>query len=94
MTYYRIESNTVILRLYVQPGAKKTEIIGLVGDALKIKLAALPIEGKANIALLNYLSKLFKVPKSQIRLKSGENARHKTFEIKGCTTLPESLLQS
>lgn len=63
------------------------------GDALKIKLAALPIEGRANVALLAYLAELFQVPKSHIFLKSGVNSRHKTVEIKNSAVPPESLLK-
>lgn len=82
----------VVLRLYVQPGAKRTEIVGLVGDELKIRLAASPIEGRANTSLLKYLSQLFQVPKSKVVLKFGEKSRHKVVVIHGQIELPDSLL--
>jgi uncharacterized protein (TIGR00251 family) len=50
--WFRIHNEVLTLTLHVQPGAKRTEVVGLHGDALKIKLAAPPVEGKANEALL------------------------------------------
>lgn len=93
MPWYRFESEKLILKLYLQPGGKKNAVVGLMGEELKIKLAALPIEGRANAALLKYLAELFQVPKSNILLKSGENSRHKSVEIRGTAISPESILQ-
>lgn len=92
MSWYRSESDRIILRLYVQPGAKQNEIVGLIGDELKLKLAAPPIDGRANAVLIKYLSQLFRVPISKIRLKSGEKSRHKMVEICESKALPESML--
>ncbi len=94
MTWYRYESNILILRLYIQPGAKKHAIVGLVGDELKIKLSTPPIEGRANHDLIKFLSKSFKVPKSNIHLKSGEKSRHKCIEIVKSNVDPEHFLLS
>ena len=80
-TCYQINNNVITLKLYVQPGSKKNEVIGLFEGALKIKLATQPIEGQANIALIKYLSQLLKVPKSKIILKKGEKSRHKIVDI-------------
>lgn len=92
MSWYRSESDKVILRLYVQPGAKQNEIVGLIGDELKLKLAAPPIDGRANVVLIKYLSQLFRVPKSKITLKSGEKSRHKIVEICENKVPSESIL--
>jgi uncharacterized protein len=73
--------DVITLKLYVQPGSKKNEVIGIFEGALKIKLATQPIEGQANLALIKYLSKLLKIPKSKIILKKGEKSRHKIVEI-------------
>lgn len=81
MSWYRYESDALILKLYIQPGAKRNEIIGLMQDELKIKLATPAIEGRANSALIKFLSQLFKVPRSKILLKSGEKSRHKIVEV-------------
>ena len=92
MFWYRQECNVWILRLYIQAGAKQNEIIGLIQDELKIKLASLPIEGRANVALIKFLAELFKVPRSSIVLKSGEKSRHKTVEIRNCNICPETIV--
>ena len=60
--WYKQENDTVIINVYVQPGAKRTEISGLHGDALKVRLASAPIDGRANDMLLKYMALLFNVP--------------------------------
>jgi len=72
-----------ILTLHVQPGAKTTDVAGEHGDALKIRLAAPPVDGKANAALLAYLAARLGIAKGAIRLKSGETSRRKCIEIVG-----------
>lgn len=59
---------SLILTLHIQPGARKTEIVGLHGEALKIRLAAPPVDGKANAALLGFLAKACGVSKSAVEL--------------------------
>lgn len=81
MTWYQHNSDTLTFNVYIQPGSKRHEIIGLVHDELKIKLAAPAIDGRANSALIKFLSELLKVPKSRILIKSGEKSRHKRIEI-------------
>ncbi len=83
-----------ILRLYVRPGANQIEIVGLIGDELKLKLTAPPIDVRANSVLVKYLSQLFRVPKSNIMLKSGEKSRHKMVEIRDSMVPPESMLRA
>lgn len=81
------------LTLHVQPGAKHTSVAGLHGDALKIRLAAPPIEGRANEALLKYLAELFDVPVRQVELKQGAQSRQKVVAISGSRRYPEQFLQ-
>lgn len=71
------------LTLHIQPGAKKTEVAGLHGEALKIRLAAPPVDGKANEALLRFFADALGLPKSAVSLKSGQSSRHKVVEIVG-----------
>ncbi|MFZ2269382.1 MAG: DUF167 domain-containing protein [Azonexus sp.] len=73
------------LTLHIQPGAKKTEFAGLHGDALKIRLAAPPVEGKANEALVKFLAEVLHLPKSAVTLKSGQTSRRKVLEVSGAT---------
>lgn len=90
--WYRIGDDRLTLTLHVQPGAKRTEVIGLHGDALKIKVAAAAVEGQANTRLLEFLRQAFDVPSSRIALKQGEHARRKVVEIRGSAVAPETLL--
>jgi len=90
--WYRRHANIITLTLHVQPGAKRSELSGLHGGALKVRLAAPPIDGRANEALLKYLAGLFDVPLRQVELKQGEQSRHKVVSITGSLIEPESLL--
>jgi len=73
----------ITLTLHIQPGAKKTEFAGLHGDALKIRLAAPPVDGKANEALVRFLADVLDLPKSAVVLKSGQTSRRKVLEVSG-----------
>ena len=92
--WYRFDAahNRLTLALHVQPGAKRTEVAGLYGDALKVRLAAPPIEGKANAALLEFLAEVFAVPLRQVALKQGANSRRKLVEVSAPARRPEALL--
>ena len=70
----------ITLTLHIQPGAKKTEVAGLHGEALKIRLAAPPVDGKANEALIKFVAETLRLPKSAVSLKSGQTSRHKVLE--------------
>ena len=84
----------ITLSLHVQPGAKRTEVQGLHGDALKIRLAAPPIEGRANQELVRFLAECFQVPQRNVSLIAGETSRQKRFRISGSVIDPASLLDS
>ncbi len=73
----------LLLQVYVQPKAKKDEIVGLHGEALKIRLTAPPVEGKANEALRKFLAKLLKIPKSAVKIVSGTTSRQKGVYLEG-----------
>jgi uncharacterized protein (TIGR00251 family) len=90
--WYRRNGEVITLTLHVQPGAKRSEIVGLHGNALKIKLAAPPIEGRANEALLEFIAELFAVPLRNTELKKGGQSRHKVVAITGSRVNPEGLL--
>lgn len=92
--WHRREGDVITLVLHVQPGAKRTEVIGLHGDALKIRLAAPPIEGRANEAVLRFIADTFKVPLRNVQLKQGALSRHKVVLINSSTFEPESLLNA
>jgi uncharacterized protein (TIGR00251 family) len=71
----------LILSIHAQPGARKTEVAGLHGAALKVRLQARAVEGAANAALLAFLADAFGVAKRQVELISGETSREKRARI-------------
>ena len=73
----------VRIAVHAQPRASRSEIAGTHGDALKIRLAAPPVDGAANEALIELLSKQLRVPKSAIRIVQGMTGRRKVVEIEG-----------
>jgi len=79
---FKNTSDGIIVNIKISPNAKKNEIIKD-GDITKIKITAQPIDGKANKALVEYLSKTFKVPKTSIKIIKGETSKEKTilFEV-------------
>ncbi|MCE7915891.1 MAG: YggU family protein [Nitrosomonas sp. PRO4] len=90
--YYYDNTNNLILNIYVQTGAKNTVIAGLHGEYLKIRLAAAPIEGKANSVLVKFIAECFGVPSSKVILKRGDRCRQKTIIIQQPSYHPETLL--
>ena len=83
MNWLVADGDGVTLRLHIQPGAKKTEVVGLHGEALKIRLAAPPVDGKANAGLIAFLADQLGVPKSAVSLLSGESSRAKRVHVSG-----------
>ena len=69
--------------VHVQPRASATEIAGLHGDAIKIRLSAAPVEGAANDALVDFISERFAVARRSVRIVSGEQSRAKVVEVDG-----------
>jgi len=83
----RAAAGGVTLAVRAQPGAKKTAIVGVYGEGdaaqLKIAVQAPPLEGRANAALIAFLSELFDLAKNQVELVSGELSRSKVFLLRG-----------
>ncbi len=67
--------------IYVQPKSSRNQVVGLHGDALKVKIKAPPVEGAANKMCIAVLAKLLNVPKSAVEILSGHNARIKRLLI-------------
>ncbi len=67
----------------VHPHAARTAIASTVGDALKLTLSAQPLEGRANIALAEYFSEIFSVPRSAVQVVTGIRSRNKVIRIAG-----------
>jgi hypothetical protein len=81
----REDGNDLVLLLHVQPGAKRTEVAGIHGEGaaarMKIRLAAPPVEGKANAELLRFLASAFGVAQRAVLLLRGGSSRQKTVQI-------------
>jgi uncharacterized protein (TIGR00251 family) len=73
----------VRLRVRAQPRASRTEIAGEHGGALKIRVAAPPVDGDANRELVRFLARTVGVPASAVRVVSGASGRNKMIEIEG-----------
>lgn len=69
----------------VQPRASNNGLLGVHGDALKIRLSAAPVDGAANDALVKFLAETFAVGRSAVRILAGESSRSKIVEIEGIT---------
>jgi len=86
--FFHWQGDDLIIRIYVQPNASKNEFCAVHGDTIKVRITASPIDGKANQHLIQFLSRNFKVPKSQVQLLAGEISRQKRF----CIHSPKALL--
>lgn len=87
----RTPAGSLVLAIHAQPGARRTEIAGIHGEALKVRVAAPPLEDRANEALLAFLAERFGVPQRQVRLVAGAKSREKRFEIDGSGVDPATL---
>jgi hypothetical protein len=76
-------STGIRLRLRVQPRASRTEVAGRHGDALKIRVAAPPVDGEANAELIRFLARVLQVPKTAVSITGGSGARSKSVVIEG-----------
>lgn len=84
MTWIAPLGDGVRLTIRVQPRASRTEVAGLYGkDALRIRLAAPPVDGAANRELVEFLAKTLGVPKSAVSIEAGETGRLKTVSVTG-----------
>lgn len=84
------------IAVHVQPNASRTEIAGLVEGALKIRLHAPPVDGKANEALTQFIAERLKVTKRDVTVSRGHGSRQKLLEVRTGMTLEqiESLLST
>ncbi len=84
--WYRLAADgRITLTLHIQPGAKSSAVCGQHGEALKIRLAAPPVDGKANAALLAFLADALGVSRQAVKLISGDSNRRKRVEVTGTT---------
>lgn len=77
--------NGAVLTVHVQPKASRTECVGIHGDALKIRVAAPPIDGAANEELIRFIASRCAIPRASVLIQSGAEGRHKRLCLKGVT---------
>lgn len=82
---FRESPNGVTFRVKVVPRATREEIVGVEGEAIKIRLQAPPVEGRANEALVKFLAKLLRVPRAHIEILHGASARDKVIRVRGAS---------
>jgi uncharacterized protein len=80
-SYFQPTGHGYLLRLTVVPGAQRTQVVGLYGDRLKIRLAAPPEKGAANRELIDFLARALDLPKSSLKLTAGGQSRSKVVAV-------------
>ncbi|CAL1239223.1 DUF167 family protein [Candidatus Methylocalor cossyra] len=86
------QGEDLILEVHVQPGAPSDEVVGLFGQRLKIRIAAPPVDGKANRQLVKFLAKIFGVSQRDVVVLAGETSRDKRIKISSPKRVPPSVL--
>jgi len=92
LNWYQSGGDGVTIHVHAQPGAKRTEIAGLYGDSLKLRLASPPVDGKANECLIEYLAQRLGVKKGQVSIIRGVSSRRKTVFVAVAGLRPAALL--
>jgi len=80
---FDVERDAVVLRVHVQPGAGRSAVVGRHGTSLKVRVAAPPVDGRANVAATELIAETLGVKKDAVELVSGERSRLKRFRIAG-----------
>jgi uncharacterized protein len=75
--------DAVRINIYVQPRASRTEVVGAHGDAIKLRVAAPPVEGVANEEVVRFIAKELGVSASHVAIIAGAASRRKTVEVRG-----------
>lgn len=77
------KDGSITFSVRVQPRASRSEVVGELDGALKIRLAAPPVDGEANEELIRFLAKLFGVSRSQVSILSGQTSKNKLIRVDG-----------
>ena len=81
------------IHIHAQPGAKRTEVVGLHGDCVKVRLASPPVDGKANECLIEFLARRLGVKRAQITISRGMSSRRKSVFVAATGLQPAALLE-
>jgi uncharacterized protein len=93
LSWYQIDRDGVTIQIRAQPGAKRTEVAGLYGDCLKVRLASPPVDGKANECLIEFLAERLGVKRGQVTITRGLSSRRKTVFVAAAQFQPAALLE-
>ncbi len=77
------KNGAVELVVYVQPRARKSEVVGSFNGMPRLKIAAPPVDNAANAAVIEFFARLLRIPKSRIHIVSGEKSREKRLRFEG-----------
>ena len=91
--WFYVQNNRIFLRLRVQPNARSNEILGIVNDQLKLRIAAPPIDNKANEAVVSFIAKKLLIQKSLVSVFKGESSKDKIIVIDSHEQKQEELLK-
>jgi len=87
----RRDGADLVLDVRVQPRASRSELAGVHGERLRIRLQAPPVDGKANAALVEFVAGLFAVPRARVTIEHGLTGRDKRLRLHGVQSLPAPL---
>ena len=93
MSWFQAGREGFTLHIHAQPGAKRTEVAGLYGDCIKVRLASPPVDGKANECLIEFLARRLDVKRSQISIARGMSSRRKSVFVAVVGLQPAVLLE-
>ncbi len=91
MPWCRWQDQDLILQAQIQPRASRDEFADIVGDRLKIRITASPVDGRANAHLITFLAKQFGVAKSAVTLLQGERGKIKVIRVRSPKKIPPAL---
>lgn len=91
MSWYAWSGQDLIIQVRVQPRARQDGFADTLGDAIKVKLRAPPVDGRANASLIAFLSEAFGVSRAAVTLLSGERGRAKRLRIREPSRLPAEI---
>jgi uncharacterized protein (TIGR00251 family) len=89
--WYHWKGDDLVLAIHLQPGSARDTLAGTHGERLKIKITAVPVDGRANDHLIRYLAGLFDVPCSRVELLTGRSSRSKRICIHRPGRLPDEI---
>ena len=87
----RRQGSDLVIDIRVQPRASRSEIAGTLGERLRVRLQAPPVDGRANEALVEFLARTFDVPRGAVTIEHGLRGRDKRVRIRGARPLAPAM---